>query len=98
MRKAKNMRDEGKKDVLIYEDWHNYLKQLGPEKYVEAMDIIFKYGLDGVYSGTNDLYIAGLMIGIMPVIESNNKRWLASKKSKEKKKTAEVKTDENIPT
>lgn len=96
---GKPFREQGKKDVLIYEDWHEYLKKLGPERYMEAMDAIFKYGLDGKFPETADMNILGLMIGIMPVIDSNNKRWLASKKSKEKMAAArEAKAYENIPT
>jgi len=89
--------EERRNSVVIYEGWHQYLKRLTPEQYVKGMDLIMEYALDGVVPETDDIALLGFLAGITPIINSNNKRYKASKKGGRPKK-AEVKTDENLST
>ena len=77
---------ERRNSVVIYENWHEYLKRLQPEQYVQGMDMIMAYALDGVIPETDDLALMGLLAGIVPVINSNNKRYKAAKKGGRPKK------------
>ena len=89
--------NERRNSVVFYENWHLFLKQLKPEQYVEAMDLIMNYALDGVFPETKDTEILGLLIGIIPIIDNNNKKFINAKKGGRPKK-AKVMTDEDIPT
>lgn len=87
------MDTERRTSVVIYESWHEYLKKLPPEQYVEGMQMILEYALDGVIPETDNIALLGFLAGITPIIDSNNKRYLASKKGGRPKKK-EAKNEE----
>ncbi len=80
--------EERRNSVVIYENWHEFLKKLPPEQYVEAMNMIMEYALDGVVPETDNLSILGFLSAALPVIDSNNKKWFASKKGGRPRKEA----------
>lgn len=83
--------EERRNSVVIYENWHLFLKKLEPEQYVQAMDMIIEYALDGVVPETSDLSILGFLSAALPVIDSNNKRYMNAKKGgRPRKEVAEV--------
>ena len=86
--------NERRNSVVIYENWHEFLKTLGPEKYIEGIELIMAYALDGTPPTTDDPVLFAFMWGVMPIIDTNNKKYYASKKKRKK----EDKKDENIPT
>lgn len=92
------MEKERRSSVVIYENWHNYLKTLSPEQYIQGMEMIMEYALDGVIPDTKDPALFGFFCGICPVIDSNNKRYIASKKGgrPKKVKAAEGESNEDL--
>lgn len=84
--KTKTAAEEGKPGVLIYRSWHDALKQLSGDQYKEAMTLIMEYALDGIEPKTSDLFVSVVLTSIMPQLDSNNRKWIAQKKSREKKK------------
>lgn len=92
------MENERRNSVVIYENWHKYLRELSPEQYVEGMDLIMAYALDGTPPRTEDKELFGFLFGISPIIDSNNKRYKAAKRGgrPRKVKAGEGEFNENV--